>query len=136
MAQNLTTTSLRDPAKAKPAIDPFTIIPIKDTQAVLKVGKYVPNKTPPAKVSSNSIKVGVWDLKSHEFAEFTPPEDTESLFNGPPSESVIGADGRKAIPKKHIMPGGKYRGEWSQGAFHTPLSYHVRRLLLIFCSNR
>jgi hypothetical protein len=69
------------------------------------------NKTP-QKISSSTIKVGVWELQSHEFTELAPPDDTESLFNlVPGSESVIGTDGRKPVPKKQIMPGGKYRGK-------------------------
>jgi hypothetical protein len=66
----------------------------------------------PQKASSSTIRVGVWDLQSHEFTELAPPDDTESLFNlVPGSESVIGTDGRKPVPKKQIMPGGKYRGK-------------------------
>lgn len=64
----------------------------------------------PIKPSASVSKVGVWELQSTEFAEFQPPENTETLFNGVPPESVIGGDGRKVVPKKHLAPGGKYRG--------------------------
>jgi hypothetical protein len=62
------------------------------------------------KMASTATKVAVWDLQTNELNEFQPPENTESLFNGPADESVIGADGRKKVPKKHLLPGGKYRG--------------------------
>jgi hypothetical protein len=67
--------------------------------------------TPLSKTSSTATKVGVWDLHVNEMNEFQPPEKSESLFNetpGPP-ESVIGSDGRKKVPKKDILPGGRYR---------------------------
>jgi hypothetical protein len=62
------------------------------------------------KMASAAIKVGVWDLQTSELNEFQPPENTESLFNGRADESVIGADGRKKVSKKHLLPGGQYRG--------------------------
>jgi len=111
MSQTMTTTSYRTSTPLKPSIDHYAMPSTKHTEKGSKPKKSDATKTPPAKVPSNTVKVGVWDLKSHEFAELTPPEDTESLFNGVPSESVIGGDSRKAIPKKHIMPGGKYRCE-------------------------
>lgn len=73
--------------------------------------------------TSNSLRVGVWRLQSNEFTEFAPPEKTESLFNGQSSESVIGGDGRKVVPKKHLMPGGKYRGTWASTSAHSGSLY-------------
>ncbi|KAF3005596.1 hypothetical protein E8E13_000698 [Curvularia kusanoi] len=64
----------------------------------------------PIKTTSVVIRVGVWDLQTSQLNEFQPPENTESLFNGPTDESVIGPDGRKRVAKKHLLPGGKYRG--------------------------
>jgi hypothetical protein len=65
------------------------------------------------KMASTAIKVGVWDLQTSELNEFQPPENTESLFNGRADESVIGSDGRKKVSKKHLLPGGKYRGKYT-----------------------
>lgn len=58
---------------------------------------------------SKNVKAGVWELRSTEFTELEAPENTESLFSGDPSESVLGEDGRKMVNKKDYMPGGKYR---------------------------
>jgi hypothetical protein len=72
-----------------------------------------PNKPPTGqKPSVVTTKIGVWELQSGDATEIEPPENTESLFNGTFTafESVIGGDGRKPVPKKQLMPGGKYRG--------------------------
>ncbi|KAH7136160.1 hypothetical protein B0J11DRAFT_611978 [Dendryphion nanum] len=74
------------------------------TSKITKTSNY---KSPKPAASAN--KVGVWELQSSEFTEFAPPDRTESLFNGTFSESVIGGDGRKMVPKKELAPGGKYR---------------------------
>lgn len=68
----------------------------------------------PGAPQSKNVKVGVWNLNSTEFTEIEAPDKTESLFNNPPNsppvdESVIGADGRKKVNNKDLMPGGKYR---------------------------
>jgi len=53
---------------------------------------------------------GVWDLGSSDAA---PAESAVSLdMTNPSSESVIhGEDGRKPVPEKDFLPGGKYRCE-------------------------
>jgi hypothetical protein len=112
MAQILTTTTTSNPMKMGPLTGPHATKSTKYTQVISKFGKHVPTKPAPGKVSPTSTKIGVWDLKSQEFTELEAPEATESLFNGiVDTESVIGIDGRKAIPKKHYAPGGKYRGQ-------------------------
>ncbi|KAF2203867.1 hypothetical protein GQ43DRAFT_478690 [Delitschia confertaspora ATCC 74209] len=100
MPQNLATVSSPAPYLAKKTKKGTQKVPI------VKPGSGKGNNQT---MSSTVTKVGVWDLQSTEFSEFEPPENTESLFNGLPSESVIGGDGRKMVPKKHLMPGGKYR---------------------------
>jgi hypothetical protein len=131
MAQILTTTTTSNPMKMSPLIDPHATKSTKYTQVISKFGKHVPTKPAPGKVSPTSTKIGVWDLKSQEFTELEAPESTESLFNGIlDTESVIGIDGRKAIPKKHYAPGGKYRGQYSPSASHPSSSIFAQRCLL------
>ena len=74
----------------------------------LKPNKPVAGQKP----SVVTTKIGVWELQGGDATEIEPPENTESLFNGTFTafESVIGGDGRKPVPKKQLMPGGKYRG--------------------------
>ena len=73
------------------------------------------------KVVPIPTKLGVWDLQINELNEFQPPENTESLFNGPAGESVIGADGRKKVAKKDLLPGGKYRGMFNHLGYRPKL---------------
>jgi hypothetical protein len=120
MSQILTTTSVAAKTARPKAVK--VPLPKKHHYPMPKVPVGQPDAQ---KASPAATKVGVWELQSNEFTEFEPPEHTEALFNGPPNdnESVIGSDGRKVVPKKQLMPGGKYRGTWTSIAFVCDLTY-------------
>jgi hypothetical protein len=104
MAQALNQAALDEWTKAQPKRNGVTKVTSQKPSTA--IGHLVTKN----KIVPTAIKVGVWDLQTNELNEFQPPEHTESLFNGRADESVIGADGRKKVSKKHLMPGGKYRG--------------------------
>jgi hypothetical protein len=115
MAQVLSQSALNEWTKTQPKRNLSTkVTPKKRSTTTARL-------TTTNKMVSTTIKVGVWDLQTSELNEFQPPENTESLFNGPTDESVIGADGRKKVSKKHLLPGGKYRGTNSIPIFRPEL---------------
>jgi hypothetical protein len=96
MAQALNQAALDEWTKAQPKRNGVTKVTSQKPSTA--IGHLVTKN----KIVPTAIKVGVWDLQTNEL--------NESLFNGRADESVIGADGRKKVSKKHLMPGGKYRG--------------------------
>lgn len=67
--------------------------------------------TKPSGPQTRPVKIAVWTLRSTEFTELEPPDNTEALFHGGRGEAVIGEDNRKKVNKKDFMPNGKYRGK-------------------------